>query len=186
MRLAILCVLAACGDGLGPRELHYDLGTCGVVDILDEEPGLHVAQGSVLEFSTNPPASGSHFGIWAKYDRSYDALERGFWLHNAEHGAIVLLHRCVDCPGEVAQLEDAVRAFPDDPSCLAPVRNRALVVADPLLPEDLPFAAVAWGVTYSATCVDPAAIAQFHRDFYAKAPENFCDDGAGLGGTFIE
>lgn len=186
MRLAILCVLAACGEGLGPRELHYDLGTCGVVDILDEEVGTHVSQGTILEFSTNPPASGPHFQLWAGFDRSYDSLQRGFWLHNAEHGAIVLLHRCTDCPDETSQLEDAVRGFPVDPACVPPVRNRAMVVADPDLPEDIPFAAVAWGVTYSATCVDPAAILQFQRDFYAEAPENFCDDGAGLGGTFIE
>ncbi len=121
--------------------------------------------------------------------RSYDSLERGFWLHNAEHGAIVLLHHYTDCPRGTAQLEDAVRAFPDDPACIARVRNRALVVADRDLPETVPFAAVAWGVTgvtYTATCVDLAAIAQFKRDFYAEAPENFCDDGAGLGGTFIE
>lgn len=187
VRLVLLLSLAACGDGLGPRELHYDLGSCGVVDILDEEPSNHVPQSTILEFSTNPPASGAHFGIWAGYDRSYTSLQRGFWLHDAEHGAVVLLYRCDQgCPDEVAQLEDVVRAFPDDPSCAAPVRNRALVASDPLLPDDVPFAAVAWGVTYTATCVDPAALRQFQRDFYAEAPENLCDDGAGLGGTFIE
>lgn len=181
-------LLAACGEGLGPRELHYDLGSCGVVDILDELPGIHVSQGTVIDFSTNtnPPASGEHFGIWAQYDRSYASLQRGFWLHNAEHGAIVLLYRDPAATADITALEDVVRGYPTDPMCTAPVRNRALVVNDPDLPAEIPFAAVAWGVTYSATCVDPAALVQFQRDFYAEAPENFCDDGAGLGGTFIE
>lgn len=186
MRLAILLTITACGNSIGPRELHYDLGTCGFVDILDEEAGLHVPQATVLEFTTNPPASGPHFGLWAGYNRTYTSLERGFWLHNAEHGSIVLLYNCEGCDADIAALEDVIRGYPVDPLCGSPIRNRSLVVKDPLLPADVPFAAVAWGVTYSATCVDPVALAQFRNDFYAEAPENFCDDGAGLGGTFIE
>lgn len=186
MRLALLCLLAACGDSIGPRPLHYDLGTCGVVDILEEDPSPHVPQGTVLEHSSNPPASGPHFGIWAQFDRSYTSLQRGFWLHNAEHGAIVLLHNCEDCDADVAQLVDVVRGYPADPLCAAPVHHRALVVQDPDLPPDVPFAAVAWGVTYTASCVDPVALTQFQRDFYARGPENLCADGAGLGGVLIE
>jgi len=187
MRLApVFLLAAACGNSIGPRELRYDLGTCGVVDILDEEFGEHVPQATILSFTTNPPASGPHFGIWAGWNRSYPSLERGFWLHNAEHGAIVLLYNCEDCDTEIAQLEDVVRNYPVDPLCGSPVRNRALVARDAQLPTGVTFAAVAWGVTYTATCVDPVALDQFKSDFYARAPENFCDDGAGLGGTFIE
>ncbi len=86
----------------------------------------------------------------------------------------------------MTQLTDAVRAFPDDDLCEAPIRNRALVVYDPLLPEGVEFAAVAWGVTYTASCVDPMAIETFRRDFYARAPENTCAPGAALGGTAID
>jgi hypothetical protein len=187
MRWSLLLLLAACGESIGPRELHYDLGTCGVVDILEEDFGEHVPQATVIEWSTNPPASGPHFQLWASYDRSYDSLERGFWLHNAEHGAIVLAYRCDEgCAPEIAELEDVVRQYPVDPMCETPVKRRALVVNDPLLPDGVPFAAIAWGVTYTATCVDPVALSQFHSDFYARAPENFCSDGVGLGGTPIE
>ena len=62
----------------------------------------------------------------------------------------------------------------------------AIVVADPLLPAETPFAVIAWGVTYTAACVDPDAIAEFAADFYARGPENLCADGASLGGTFID
>ncbi|HEU0035656.1 MAG TPA: DUF3105 domain-containing protein [Kofleriaceae bacterium] len=185
-RLAVaLLWLAACSDSPGPRPLHYELGTCGVVDIHDEEAGLHVAQGTPIEYSTNPPSSGKHYPIWAAWDRTYASLDRGFWVHNAEHGAVVLLHRGTSTELE-AGLADAVRAFPDDAMCEAPVRNRALVVADPLLPDGVDVAAVAWGVTYTATCVDPDALLEFHADFYARAPENLCDEGASLGGVLIQ
>ena len=114
-------------------------------------------------------------------------FERGFWLHDAEHGAIVLAYRCdAGCDTEIAQLEDVVRGFPVDDQCEAPVRHRAVVVNDPLLPDGVPFAAIAWGVTYTASCVDPDALVAFHRDYYARAPEDTCAPGAGLGGTLIE
>ena len=182
-----LFVLVGCGDPVGSRPLHYELGTCGVVDILDEDVGDHVAQGSTIEWSTNPPTSGPHFSLWAAWDRSYGTLDRGFWVHNLEHGAVVLAHRCdAGCPDEIAQLAAAVLALPEDAKCEAPIRARALVVADPLLPDDRSFAAIAWGALYSASCVDPDAIAEFAGDFYGRAPENLCDDGASLGGTPIE
>jgi hypothetical protein len=59
---------------------------------------------------------------------------------------VVLAHRCdAGCPDEVSQLEATVLALPQDATCDAPVRTRALVVADPLLPEDRTVAAIAWG-----------------------------------------
>ena len=187
MRLWPLLVLAACGDPVGPRPLHYDLGTCGTVDILPEDPGVHVPQGSQITWSSNPPASGEHFPIWAAYDRSYDPLDRGFWVHNAEHGAVVLAYRCdAGCPDVIAGLEDVVRAIPVDAKCVSPVKSRSLVVADPLLPDGVQVAAIAWGTIYTGSCVDPTALATFVHDFYGSAPEDFCDDGASLGGAPIE
>lgn len=187
LALALGLGLGGCGDSVGPRPLHFELGTCGVVDIVPQEGALHVPQGTVIEWSTNPPTSGDHFAIWAAYDRSYGALDRGFWVHNLEHGAIVFAYKCDPaCPDDVAALEDVVRSLPVDASCVDPVRQRAIVVEDPLLPDGVTFAAVAWGAMYTATCVDPDALREFARDFYDSAPEDLCDDGASLGGTFIE
>jgi hypothetical protein len=187
MRRWLLVVLAGCSDPVEPLPAHFALGSCGFVDIVGEDPGPHVPQGSLIEWSTNPPTSGPHFPIWAAWDRSYASLERGFWVHNLEHGAVVLAHRCDEgCPDEIAQLEAAVLALPDDVACLTPNRTRALVVADPQLPDGIRFAAVAWGAMYTATCVDPPAIAKFARDFGRRAPEDTCASGASLGGTLIE
>ena len=187
MRFLLLLGLGACGEDIPPRPLTYELGTCGIVDIVTEQAGLHRPAGTPIEWTTNPPTSGDHFDNWAAYDRSYTLLDRGYWVHNLEHGAIVLLHRCdAGCPDQVAALEDAVRAMPIDSQCTAPVQRRTLVAADPLLPTDATFAAVAWGAMYNATCVDPDAIATFTADFYARAPEDLCFDGASLGGTRIE
>lgn len=183
----VFLALAACGDPVGKRPLHYDLGTCGTVDILHEDAGLHVPQGSQIDWATNPPASGTHFPIWAAYDRSYVALDRGFWVHDAEHGAVVFAYRCdAGCADTITGLEDAVRAMPVDSQCEAPVKHRAIVVADPLLPDDGQVSAIAWGTLYTGTCVDPDGLATFVHDFYGSAPEDTCVDGASLGGTPIQ
>jgi hypothetical protein len=186
--LSLSAVATACGEDIGPRPLHFDLGTCGAVDITEAGPaGIHVAQGSAIDFATNPPTGGGHFALWAAYTRSYASLERGFWVHDLEHGAVVLAYRCdAPCPDTVQQLEAIVRAQPDDPECTAPARTRMIVVADPLLPAETPIAAVAWGAMYTATCVDPPSIQSFIRDFYGRGPEDFCADGASIGGVLIE
>ena len=47
-----------------------------------------------------------HYPVWRAYDRTYAALDRGYYLHDAEHGAIVLLYNCPDgCPEVVAGIE---------------------------------------------------------------------------------
>jgi hypothetical protein len=150
------------------------------------ESAVHVQVGTSINWSTNPPATGQHYPLWARWDQHYAALERGYWVHNAEHGGIILLYRCPDgCPDVVASLIDVARAFPSDGSCRAPVRNRLIVAADPLLPEGVQVAAVGWNATYTASCFDPYVEA-FALDHYNDGPEDLCGDGVERGGTSIE
>ncbi len=191
----LLVGLPACGGGdpgASPDATvldHYDLGSCGAVDVLALAAGTHVDAGSTIAFTHNPPVTGPHYPMWAAYDRSYPSLARGYWLHDAEHGAVVFAYRCdpaaAGCADDIAALEAAVRALPTDPTCTAPVRQRAIVVADPALPADVRIAAVAWGFAYTATCVDPDALAMFAALHYRHATEDTCAAGATLGGTAI-
>jgi len=181
--LAVIAAAAACGgDDGAPVELACD----GVVRSVSGEPALHVPIGSSITWSTNPPATGMHYPIWARWDTHYTSLERGFWVHNAEHGGVILLYNCPQgCPEVVDALLEVARGVAPDGSCQAPVRNRVLVVADPLLPEEVQVAAVGWNATYTASCFDPY-IGTFAAQRYGKGPEDICRDGASLGGTFIE
>jgi hypothetical protein len=163
------------------------VGGCnGLETAVDPEPGMHVAVGTPIDFSTNPPATGAHYPMWAQFDRTYTALDRGYWLHDAEHGAVILLYNCpAGCPDIVSGLEDVVRAMQIDHGCTLPLRQRAIVTADPLLPAEVTVAAVAWNVMYTATCVDPY-LNTFAIDHYNRGPEDICIDGIDLGGTFID
>jgi len=185
-RAWLASLLIACGAPPAPTG-PIQVGGCGGLETaVASEAGIHVNVGTPITWSSNPPATGKHYPIWAAYDRAYTALDRGFWLHDAEHGAIILLYNCgtTPCPEITDGLAAIVDAMPTDPSCTAPVRNRAIIAADPLLPEGITVAAVAWDVNYTATCVDPY-LHTFASDHYNNAPEDLCADGASLGGTPI-
>ncbi len=138
-------------------------------------PGTHVPICSAVAYSSNPPTSGSHYPIWASY-RSYPApVARGFWVHDLEHGAIVITYNCQNCAGQIAALEAFLAARPVDPLCISPVRHRFVVTPDPLL--DTVFAASAWGHALRSSCFDLDALGAFIDAHYARAPENLCGDG---------
>ena len=162
-------------------------GSCnGMTENVPSEEGVHVAPGTTIDWSTNPPVTGEHYPIWAAYDRTYAQLDRGYYLHDAEHGAVIFLYNCPDgCPDTVTALEAVVQAMPTDPICTAPVRQRALVASDPLLPAGVTVAAVAWDNWYTASCVD-GYLGTFASEHYGAGPEQLCSDGANFGGVLID
>ncbi len=168
-----------------PLDLHPVGGCDGVVTTVEDQGGMHVPVGTSIEWTTNPPATGTHYPMWGGWDRTYPMLERGFYLHNAEHGGIVLLYNCpAGCPDVIASLLDVARGMAADPECVPPLRNRVVVTSDPLLPDGVQVAAVAWNVLYTASCFDPY-VATFARKHYRHGPEDICTEGNGAGGTFI-
>lgn len=181
----ILVVLAGCAA-------HHDKpppDPCGgAVTEVATVASPHVDIGTMVNWTSNPPTSGPHYPVWAAYDQDYPELQRGYWVHDLEHGAVVFAYRCdAGCPEVAAQLDAVVKALPVDSTCASPVKQRSLVVEDPLLPADNTVDAVAWGVYYSAAgaCVDPATLESFYFDHVAQGPEDLCTDGAALGGTPI-
>jgi hypothetical protein len=184
MRVLVAVLVAACSDP--PGRMTTNVGPCsGTLTIESDTSGPHVDTGSAIEWTNNPPTSGAHFPAWAAWDREYAMLDRGYYVHNAEHGGIVLSYRCDGgCPNVVEQLKTAARNMAADATCQGQITKRVIITADPLLPDGIQVAAVAWNHAYTATCYD-AYVETFAREHYAKAPEDFCFDGINLGGTLI-
>jgi len=184
----VVVLLAACGgDDAVDEPIDRPVGACdGVLHQIPGEPGVHMPAGTAIEWSSNPPATGAHYPVWAGWERSYTSLPRGNYIHNAEHGGIILLYNCPDgCPEVVRDLEQVVRDAPVDDACTAPVTKRMIVAPDPLLPEGTQVAAVAWNTYYTASCFDPY-VTQFARANYRHAPEDICADGSPFNGVRIE
>lgn len=187
-RAMLVLALAACGDDGGTDEpMDLPVGACdGVLHSIPGETGVHMPAGTTIEWSSNPPATGPHFPSWAGWDRHYAVLERGYWMHNAEHGGVILLYNCpTGCPEVVDALLDVARDAASDDTCSAPVTKRIIVAADPLLPEGTQVAAVAWNTYYTASCFDPY-VTTFVRSRYRHGTEDTCADGVPFGGVRIE
>ena len=100
----------------------------------------HLNVGTTQAYVSCPPASGNHYNatnqgpIPPKYYGPDDAttLPQG-WIHNLEHGALVVLYSCKDgCPdaSTLQRLKDfATVGFPDSPVCKIPAGEIGPVVA---------------------------------------------------------
>ena len=142
-----------------------------------DEGQFHAPEGTGLTFGSNPPNSGTHFPVWGRYGKHDEVLERGYYVHNMEHGAVVLLYKCNGaCPEITNALQEVMDSRPADSSCFANVKNRLVLTADPLL--DVPVAAAAWRNTYRAQCVDAPSLKKFIATYYGKGPEDTCAEGS--------
>ncbi|HEU4535053.1 MAG TPA: DUF3105 domain-containing protein [Polyangiaceae bacterium] len=175
------CACAPPGDGCGTP----------VEEARPIEGQTHVETCTArLPYQSNPPSSGQHYPQWAAFGVYRDPVPPEFFVHNLEHGAIVIAHNCpgacppgdAACPGRcaaaIAEAEALAATYAPDPRCAPPVRNRLLVTPLPTL--DVPFAAAAWGHTLRASCFDRAAFLRFADAHYAAGPENICADGVSL------
>ena len=144
-------------------------------------PGVHVPIGSAIDWDSNPPSSGPHYPIWAAYQAYTSPVPRGYYVHDEEHGGVVLLYQCSDdagCPDVAAALQSVSDALPDDPLCTSAgegVRVRTVITPDPLI--DVPVAAAAWGWVYKAQCVDLPTLTAFAQEHYGQGPEVLCANG---------
>lgn len=143
-------------------------------------PRNHVPVGTVVEYVTNPPCGGPHYPIWASFKEYANPVDRRYYVHSEEHGAVVLAYKCdsaTACPAEAAALREIRDALPDDPLCSGFVgtKNRIIITPDPLL--ERPIGVAAWGFSYTADCIDAASIRAFIDLHYAHGVENLCNPG---------
>ena len=132
----------------------------------------HVAAGSRLSYLNCPPTSGNHYqasGVAPARPAYYapDAsIGPGSWVHNLEHGYVVVLYRCAEgvCPEpEVAtDLRRFVAEAPSSPSATACGYQSKVIVArfDQM---STPYALLAWDHLLLVEDFDRAQALDFAR-----------------------
>ena len=178
-------LLAAAGEPAEPAtpltEQAIDGSACNAVERSYElTDSTHVMPCTPVEYSSNPPSSGHHYGNWPRYGVYQYAIPRGFWVHPMEHGGVVFTYSCTDCGDEVQAATALVTDTAPAPSCCDAsgcpdtATNQLILTPDPGIPTR--WAAASWGFTLTADCFEPDVFAGFvaaHRDS-GKAPELVC------------
>jgi hypothetical protein len=73
----------------------------------------HVPQGQAIPYPEYPPASGSHWPVTAKWGIHRAPVPEEAFVHNLEHGGVVVLYHCsTPCPDLQRQLEELYASFP--------------------------------------------------------------------------
>jgi hypothetical protein len=117
-----------------------------------------------------PPASGNHYNISGvgpiapRVYRPDDKVGPSNWVHNLEHGGLVVLYRN-DSPGATTAGQQAFRdyfqGFPASPTCHVPAGAISPVIARF---DDMPhpFAALVWDRVMYLDSWDPALVTKFY------------------------
>ena len=146
----------------------------------------HAPVGEKITYTYCPPASGSHYNLAGAgpiqprlYGPSDRALPEG-WIHNLEHGAMVILYRgLTGDPGITDAGQNALRAlfdeFPASPVCgIQPGTSQGPVIArfDEMT---TPYAALVWDRVLPLDQLDTAQILEFWRVWGERTnPEAQC------------
>ena len=146
----------------------------------------HVAVGTKVTYTYCPPASGHHYaasGAGPIQPRLYgpnDSTVPEGWVHNLEHGAMVILYRGRDGdPGissaAQAELRSLFDSFPNSPVCgIAPGTSQGPVIArfDQMA---TPYAAIVWDRMLPLQTVDTSQILAFWQQWGERTnPEAQC------------
>lgn len=131
---------------------------------------IHVAEGSPITYDSRPPIGGPHY---ARPYPSYGIVEHpvlpGYWVHNLEHGAIVLLYNCPNgCPDLIREIHGLYSDLPGGGK--SSVREPRLLVI-PYADMDHRIAVVAWDHLLELDAFDSARIIAFYNQYIDRGPE---------------
>ena len=113
-----------------------------------------------IDYPDPPPAGGPHNGCWSAWGVHKTPVADENWVHNLEHGGVVLLYHCTPaCADQVKSLG----AFVDK-------HNLTLLTEYPDMKSR--FAFVAWGFRLQSDALDLDALLAFYTAHVDQAPES--------------
>lgn len=159
-------------DNLHENDHPGDSTMFGMELHVPNEGAAHVPVGQEVVYTANPPASGAHWSQagFAPAPAGFyeETVEEERWVHNLEHGYVVVLYDCgATC---TAELLDALHSLFDDapPSTIF---GFAKMVIAPYggLPGEI--TAIAWDVQMHLESFDAEALLAFYERHLDQGPE---------------
>ena len=133
----------------------------------------HAPAGAVAEYGHCPPTSGTHYDttLLARLHGPTEPTVPQEWVHNLEHGQVVLLYSCgTRCDDALDDLGAIARDAPPSPLCDSP----AVLVVTRYEDMPAPFALAAWGRLRYLRAANADVVAAFIRGHADRGPEPQC------------
>ncbi len=133
-----------------------------------DEGRTHIPDTQTPQYKHYPPASGPHYDAPAAWGVSPQALPEGRWVHNLEHGGVVILYKCPSgCPDLVKQLEGFYASAPRSQKW-----NEVKLVVTPYDKMQHQIAIVAWDWIDEMDSFDSARLLKFYKAHVDQGPED--------------
>jgi hypothetical protein len=147
-------------------------GSSTRLGFVEDDMGRTHQAGPPFTYLYCPPASGPHYNqpgtlgpITPRVYKPDDKVGPPNWVHNLEHGAVVVLYR-TDGPGATSDGQAAFNtffnSFPASPICQVPPHALSPVIA-PFNDMPHPFAALVWGRVLYMDTWDPDLVTRFYN-----------------------
>lgn len=107
----------------------------------------------------DPPLGGDHCPVWLNCGVFDTAQPKCNWIHNLEHGQVVMVYNCSGCDALVQSLEDYQAMYSD-----------SVVTPDPDLPNKV--AVMVWGFGWLGDGFDQAAFDEVVTHKEEESPEH--------------
>lgn len=172
--LAIL-VVALYLNNSGPRHLTFQTVAHpeNVGQVIADEGRNHIAVGTQAPYKYQPPTSGPHYsqqGVAPVAWQSIGTLQPEQWVHNLEHGGIVILY---NCPGGCDDLQKKLTTYVNDLVPAEPAFGEYKIVMSPY-GEGMgghQVAVLAWDWIEFLDGYDQAKITEFYEAHVDRGPE---------------
>jgi hypothetical protein len=160
-------LLVACAPEQEPAPVSEPCTACEGACTADTTTPTSAAHTTAdMDYAISPPSGGDHDPCWAEWGVHAAEIRPENWLHNAEHGGVIVLYRTGSPQADVDALVAWVEAQPPGRALLTPYSD----------PMERAYAAVMWGARLQTDCVDTAALDAFFAVNAGGAPEDTISD----------
>lgn len=159
LALVALGLLAAPAAAQGPAD--------GPGRAMPNRGQTHIDTNTPIAYPEYPPTSGSHWPVVAKWGVFPQEVPAEVFVHNLEHGGVVLLYSCATpCPDVVRRIEETYATLPKSK------HGHVKVVVSPNRRIKTRFALLAWTRLDEFEQFDRERVLRFVRAWQDKGPED--------------
>ncbi len=134
---------------------------------MPDEGQQHISVGTPGKYGHYPPTSGPHWPRVASWGVHEEELPSEIWVHNLEHGGVVILYRCeLPCPDLVRQLGEIYQTFPKSK------HGHVKLVVTPNGKITSRLAILAWTWVDEMMTFDRERLLRFYQAHVDKGPED--------------